>query len=96
MPDGQHPENKTKREIMKKSICYRANAVCNCDCDKPFTECEVVKQADALQKQYNFGMSIHYKATQSEHTIDIDTIQLLPFFLKQLTECAQNCRQKQR
>ena len=78
---------------MKKSICYRANAVCNCDCNKPFLECEVVKQADALQKQYNFWMTIHYKATPFE--IDIDTIQLLPFFLKQLQDCAEQCRKTQ-
>lgn len=80
---------------MKKSICYRANAICNCDCDKPFTECEVVKQADALQKQYNFWMALHYKSSQSEHTIDIDTLQPLPFFLKHLQDCAEQCRKTQ-
>jgi len=79
--------------MMKKSICYRGNAVCNCDCNKPFTECEVVKQADALQKQYNFWMTIHYKAPLSE--INIDTIQLLPFFLKHLQDCAEQCRKTQ-
>lgn len=95
MPDGKHQENKTKREIMKNSICYRANAVCNCDCDKPFTECEVIKQANTLQKRYKFWMSINYKAGQFEHTTDIDTLQQLPFFLKQLQDCAEQCRKAQ-
>ncbi|MBR4475846.1 MAG: hypothetical protein IKP05_04200 [Alphaproteobacteria bacterium] len=80
---------------MKKSIRYRGNSVCDCDCEKTFTECEVIKQANALQKQYNFWMSINYKASQTEHTTDIDTSQQLPFVLKQLQDCAEQCRKTQ-
>ena len=86
---------KIKGNTMKKSIRYRGNSVCDCDCEKTFTECEVIKQANAMQKQYNFWMSINYKASQTEHTTDIDTSQQLPFVLKQLQDCAEQCRKTQ-
>lgn len=82
--------------MMKKSICYRGNAVCNCDfCEKTFPECDVIRQANELQKQYNFTMTIHYESDLFEHKTKIDTFKPLPFFLKHLQDCAEQCRKVQ-
>ena len=77
---------------MKKSIFYRGNAICNCDfCDKSFTECDVVKLADDLQKSYDFMLRVNYEANPFEHKITIDTFQTLPFLQKHLKDCADKC-----
>ena len=81
---------------MKKVINCSGNIVCQCDrCEKPMIECDTVKLATALQKQYNFDMTINYQIDMSSDVTKISTRQRLPFLIKQLTECAENCRKTQ-
>ena len=81
---------------MKKLISYRDNKICECDyCEKPFTECDVIKLANTLQKQYNFTMTVVYEANLFDNKTTIDTFKSLPFFLKHLQDCAEKCRKVQ-
>ena len=81
---------------MKKSINYRNNKICKCNsCEKSFMECDVIKQATELQKEYNFTMNIHYDVDVFESKTSITTPQPLPFLMDKLKYSAEQCRKAQ-
>ena len=83
---------------MKTTIRYCGDdkVICNCDCEKPLTECSVVKEMDALTKQqHDLSTALFNEADLFERKIIVYTFKPLDSVEKRLTECAAQCRKLQ-
>ena len=69
--------------------------ICNCDCEKATTDCDVIKEMNALTKQHDLSTNVSNDTNLFERKIFIRTFKPLNFVEKRLNECAAQCRKIQ-